>query len=38
MRWNEEVQKIFVWNMNMIRIVWKLTDTLDARVKFDEYP
>lgn len=38
LRWNDEMQNIFSWNVNMIRVVMKLTDTMDVRVGFTKYP
>jgi hypothetical protein len=37
-KWNEETQKIFVWNKNMVRIVFRLVELIDDRVSFEEYP
>eukprot|EP00026_Physarum_polycephalum_P001226 Phypoly_transcript_01227.p1 GENE.Phypoly_transcript_01227~~Phypoly_transcript_01227.p1 ORF type:complete len:1145 (+),score=181.20 Phypoly_transcript_01227:25-3435(+) len=36
-KWNEEVQKVFGWNKNMVRIVFRLVDLTADRVSFEEY-
>lgn len=37
-KWNEEIQKVFLWNKNMVRIVFRLVEIIDDRVSFEEYP
>lgn len=36
-KWNEEIQKVFLWNKNMVRVVFRLVEILDDRVNFEEY-
>jgi len=36
-KWNEEIQKVFGWNKNMVRIVFRLVEIRADRVNFEEY-
>jgi hypothetical protein len=36
-KWNEEIQKVFLWNKNMVRIVFRLIEIIDDRVNFEDY-